>query len=82
MSDSDHAALLAALKTLQGKVILSGYACDLYDDTLCSWHRVEKEALADKALKRTEVLWMNFDPLKPELRDGLWAGNAAPEAAQ
>lgn len=76
LSDSEHADLLAALQALQGKVILSGYACDLYDATLGDWHRVEKEVRADKALKRTEVLWMNFDPRKPELRDGLWAGSA------
>lgn len=76
LSDSEHAGLLSALKSLAGKVILSGYGCELYDDILCGWYCIEKEVRADKALKRTEVLWMNFDPRKPELRDGLWAGSA------
>lgn len=76
LSDSEHIELLDALKALTGKVMLSGYGCDLYDDALCGWHRIEKEVRADSALPRTEVLWMNFDPTKPEIRDGLWAVSA------
>lgn len=62
MSDNDHADLLSFLRSLRGRVILSGYACDLYDETLHDWRRVERKAFADGARERTEVLWMNFDP--------------------
>lgn len=55
----DHVALLAFLKNLTGMVVLSGYPSDLYDSWLRDWRRVETEALADGARKRTEVLWIN-----------------------
>ncbi|MEM7301903.1 MAG: DNA adenine methylase [Pseudomonadota bacterium] len=55
----DHEALLLTLKGLDGMVVLSGYPHPLYDDLLPDWKRVEKEALADGARKRTEVLWIN-----------------------
>jgi DNA adenine methylase len=62
LTDDEHVELLQGLKDLEGSVILSGYACDLYDDTLTSWHRAEKNTRADGAAERTEVIWMNFDP--------------------
>lgn len=64
LTDDQHVNLLAFLRTLEGKVILSGYPCALYDDALPGWHRVERAALADGARDRTEVLWMNFKPTK------------------
>lgn len=59
MTDDDHVALLAGLRDLQGMVILSGYAHPLYDDALSDWRRIEREALADGARPRIEVLWIN-----------------------
>lgn len=55
----DHIALLGALKSLSGYVVLSGYPCEMYDDALAGWTRIERDALADGARKRTEVLWIN-----------------------
>ncbi len=72
MSDDDHRALADLLGTLEGMVIVSGYHCDLYDKELFpSWNSVEREALADGARKRTEVLWFN---------DAAW--NALPSERQ
>lgn len=59
LTDDDHAALLECLKALAGMVVLSGYPHPLYDQALTGWQRVEREALADGAKKRTEVLWIN-----------------------
>ncbi len=59
LTDEDHAELLTFLRGLRGMVILSGYPSDLYDQVLADWKRVEREALADGASKRTEVLWIN-----------------------
>lgn len=60
MADADHRALAESLHSLQGMVVLSGYPCALYDEELYSdWARIEREALADGAKKRTEVLWLN-----------------------
>lgn len=58
MSNSDHADLLGFLQTLKGAVLLSGYRCRLYDDTLDRWVRVERVAYADGARRRVECLWM------------------------
>jgi DNA adenine methylase len=59
LTDEDHAQLLVFLRGLEGMVVLSGYPSEIYDDALHDWRRVEREALADGAAKRTEVLWVN-----------------------
>ena len=41
-------------------VVISGYACDLYDAQLYTgWDRREIATMADGANPRTEVLWLN-----------------------
>lgn len=59
LSDADHVALLDHLNGLKGFVVLSGYPCAAYDTALLNWRRVEREARADGAKKRIEVLWLN-----------------------
>ena len=60
MNDEDHRELAYVLNHVQGMVVISGYACDLYDRELYpDWTRVKKDTIADSARKRTEILWMN-----------------------
>lgn len=59
MTIADHEQLLEELVGLSGMVVLSGYPHPLYDEALTGWVRVEREALADGARPRTEVLWIN-----------------------
>jgi DNA adenine methylase len=59
LSRAEHADLLEALGGLKGMVVLSGYPDPLYDEALPSWQRIEREALADGARPRIEVLWIN-----------------------
>ena len=60
MTTQDHIDLADGLKALEGMVMISGYPSDLYDkDLFKDWHRIEREAFADGAAKRTEVIWMN-----------------------
>lgn len=59
LSDAQHDALLAFLRSLAGMVVVSGYPSPLYDATLSGWHRAETVAFADGARRRTEVLWLN-----------------------
>ncbi|MBL4836448.1 MAG: DNA adenine methylase [Kordiimonadaceae bacterium] len=60
MTDEDHRELAQVLQQLQGSVVLSGYACDLYDKELfTNWQRIERKAHADGARERVEVLWLN-----------------------
>jgi DNA adenine methylase len=56
---------LDLLRGVQGKVILSGYASELYDRTLADWNREEVEqpnhAAGGRGKRRmVEVLWMNY----------------------
>ena len=60
MSAEDHESLAEVLNGVDGFVVLSGYACPLYDEDLYrGWPRVTRRALADGGQARTEVLWIN-----------------------
>lgn len=59
MTDEQHRDLAAALHGLKGMVVLSGYACPLYDQLYRDWKRIDRPALADGARPRTETLWLN-----------------------
>lgn len=57
----DHARLLALLTSLPCKVILSGYANDLYSERLQGWRTRTFTAKTHTDL-RQETLWFNFEP--------------------
>lgn len=60
MTNSDHRELAEFLRTLKGMVIISGYPCGLYDhDLYPDWFRVDRDAYADGAKARTEVMWIS-----------------------
>lgn len=59
LSRGGHSKLLSLLRRVEGMVLLSGYPSELYDKRLKGWRRIEREALADGARPRTEVLWIN-----------------------
>ncbi len=66
MSDDDHCQLASVLNSVQGLVAISGYDCALMNDLYPSpkWH---KHVAAPKTIhstkgKRTEVVWLNYDP--------------------
>lgn len=73
MTDADHEALASGLAGLRGKVIVSGYRCDLYDTLLRGWQRIDRAAHADGARARVESLWLS--PNCPQ--SGLFMGAAA-----
>jgi DNA adenine methylase len=63
MSDRDHEKLAAILRTVKGKVALSGYHCNLLDQLYKDWNCTEapsKQCLSVKQ-PRTEVLWTNYE---------------------
>jgi DNA adenine methylase len=69
MTDEQHRVFAAAVKGLQGMVIVSGYGGSLYDTELfTTWTRYEIPALADGARERVEVLWMNKAAANQQLR--------------
>lgn len=60
MKDADHIELLELLDQHPGPVMLSGYACPMYDEKLKHWARKEARAFAQNGKRRTEVLWLNL----------------------
>jgi DNA adenine methylase len=64
MSELDHLRLLRLIRSLKGKVILSGYANPMYDKELVGWDRVEVDFVTFSSpqkgskAERTEVLWV------------------------
>ena len=75
MPNEGHAALLEALGNLQGKFLLSGYRCRLYDEAMerHGWRRIDIE-IDNKASSakvkpiKTECLWMNYRPPATDAR--------------
>lgn len=61
MEDREHEELLEIVDKHPGKVLLSGYDNDLYNDMLHGWNKVQKVTQAEGGRKRVETLWMNYD---------------------
>jgi DNA adenine methylase len=71
--DDEHRRLLSALRETPGSVILSGYPSPLYDELLRDWWSTDLEvnvhasnARTNSRAARTERLWCNFTPARPE----------------
>ena len=80
MTVEQHEELLTAITSVQGKVMISGYASRLYDTTLAGWSRHEfrlPNNAASGVMKRdmTEIVWCNFQPSSKECLDAI-AGSA------
>lgn len=60
MTDDDHKQLANSLKQLKGKICLSGYNSEIYNELYGDWRKEERKALADGAAERIECLWMNY----------------------
>jgi DNA adenine methylase len=64
MTEADHRQLLDVLRSVKGKVILSGYPSDLYDTGLPGWKRRTFElpnnaAGGQEKRRMTEAVWLN-----------------------
>ena len=74
MSIDDHKRLLACIQSVEGMVILSGYAHPLYQESLGSWECLKltlacssavraydvQRRLPQETVTRTEYIWMNL----------------------
>ena len=59
ITDDQHRELAEVLHSVAGMVVISGYACPLYEELYQDWHRVNRKTFADGASARTESLWIN-----------------------
>ena len=66
-NEGDHSRLLEAVVRAKGKVIISGYRSQLYDEYLSDWSRIEVDVAAHAAYhsgktdrpRRLECIWAN-----------------------
>lgn len=60
LDEAQHRELAEVLRGAASAVVVSGYACPLYDGDLYSdWQRVQRSTTTDGAVRRTECLWLN-----------------------
>ncbi|MGG5375993.1 hypothetical protein IGI57_002500 [Enterococcus sp. DIV0213j] len=64
-TEADHLELLEALMHHEGKVMLSGYASELYAETLKDWSVLKQPTkvgiTTQKKSDRVEMVWCNFE---------------------
>lgn len=60
MSDQEHEELLGAIVDHSGKIILSGYDNDLYNDVLKGWEKHSTKSQTERGKVREETIWMNY----------------------
>ena len=61
MTDEQHIELLKKLLRFRGKVMISGYDNELYNQILVGWNKAQTNAIAECSVKRTETIWMNYE---------------------
>lgn len=79
MNDDDHRQLAAALRQVQGMVLLSGYRSALYDELYGDWLAVDKSSTTNGQSSSIETLWLS--PTAVEGRAPLFSGPHLQEAA-
>ena len=68
MSDEEHEEMLQKAIDSKAKIMISGYASEMYDDMLAGWRRKEFRSHAEMGNSRIEVVWMNYESGQMELR--------------
>lgn len=68
MEDEEHIELLEHLAGHPGKVLLSGYDNEMYNDMLPGWRKVQKKTQAEAGIARIETLWMNYEIGQSEMQ--------------
>lgn len=66
MSDEQHRELAKVLNSVKGKVAISNYDCELFEELYRpkKWRKLKSPPRTNHSTKgkRTEVLWTNYDP--------------------
>lgn len=61
LDEGYHVKLLKVLCESDCKIMISGYENDLYNNYLKGWEKATKSTIAENSIKRTEVIWMNYE---------------------
>lgn len=71
MQDEEHVELLKLLIEHPGKIMISGYDNELYNDMLDGWRKESIKTQAENGLKRVEIIWMNYRDNQMSIADFL-----------
>lgn len=77
MSDDDHRDLADCLHALEGRVVLSGYACDLYNELFDDWKRFDRQNNTQGDKNATESLWLNPAAQANQPQTSLFEGDSS-----
>lgn len=69
MTEQDHEELLELLLIHPGKVMVSGYENELYNERLKGWRKIQTDTCAEGGAKRKETIWMNYRDTQMSLYD-------------
>lgn len=69
LPDDEHRELAEVLHKVRGRVVLSGYASDLYQELYGDWRMIGTHAQADHGVHKRECLWLNFRDRQTSLLD-------------
>jgi DNA adenine methylase len=75
-----HTKAAKALRRFSGYVIVSGYACPLYEELYGDWIRKDRRARANSGCKRIESIWLSPRTAKASARSD--RSSAEPETAK
>ncbi|ADC73232.1 D12 class N6 adenine-specific DNA methyltransferase (plasmid) [Thioalkalivibrio sp. K90mix] len=78
LSEPDHERLLEVARSMEGRVVISGYPNPLYDALLSDWTRVTRSVAAAGASgsdARTECLWLNPAVIRSGRQPSLFGAN-------
>lgn len=73
LTDREHARFLRVARSINCRVMISGYRSPLYDDALSDWRSIEFDVMTRGGTKAREVLWMNY-PRPAVLHDWRFVG--------
>ena len=60
MTREQHVELLETIRDHPARIMISGYDNDLYNFVLDGWNKKTKNTIAEKGIRRTETIWMNY----------------------
>lgn len=74
MSDQEHEELLKTVLNYTGKVIISGYDHEMYNDYLKGWDKQTVKSKIERGGVREETIWMNYKMYEQITAFGLLGG--------
>lgn len=67
MEDAGHIEMLEMAVKHRGRILLSGYENQMYNEILKGWNKTSKRTLAEGGKERLETLWFNYELPKKQL---------------